>query len=137
MDPDSTDTQQILADIQKAVDRGSIKLPSDRQQAPLVQELSSRTIPVIEIHVTGQVSETVLRQTADQLADGLREVDGISGVDYAFYRFFLCWSFYYTDGHGHVLGNLVWYLDVTDIATLPLCRRTRCQKAFPQDSCYG
>ena len=81
MDPDAADTQQIFADIQKAVDRGSIKLPSDLLQAPLVQELSTRTIPVIEIHVTGKASETVLRQTADQLADGLREVDGISGVD--------------------------------------------------------
>lgn len=81
MDPDAKDTQQIFADIQKAVDRGSIKLPSDLLQAPLVQELSTRTIPVIEIHVTGNASETVLRQTADQLADGLREVDGISGVD--------------------------------------------------------
>ena len=81
MDPDATDTRQIFADIQKAVDRGSTKLPTDLLQAPLVQELSTRTIPVVEIHVTGTVPEMVLRQTADQLADGLREVDGISGVD--------------------------------------------------------
>ena len=81
MDPDARDTRQIFADIQKAVDRGSIKLPNDLLQAPLVQELSTRTIPVVEIHVTGKVSEMLLRQTADQLADGLREVDGISGVD--------------------------------------------------------
>jgi multidrug efflux pump subunit AcrB len=81
MDPDSKDTQQIFADIQKAVDRGATKLPTDLLQAPLVQELSTRTIPVVEIHVTGNVSEMLLRQTANQLADGLRGVDGISGVD--------------------------------------------------------
>jgi multidrug efflux pump subunit AcrB len=81
MDPDAKNTRQILADIQKAVDRGSVKLPGDLLQAPLVQELSTRTIPVVEIHVTGTVPEMLLRQTADQLADGLREVDGISGVD--------------------------------------------------------
>jgi multidrug efflux pump subunit AcrB len=81
MDPDATNTRQILADIQKAVDRGSVKLPNDLLQAPLVQELSTRTIPVVEIHVTGTVPELLLRQTADQLADGLREVDGVSGVD--------------------------------------------------------
>ncbi len=81
MDPDAKDTRQILADIQKAVDRGSVKLPTDLIQAPLVQELSTRTIPVVEIHVTGTVPEALLRQTADQLADGLREVDGVSGVD--------------------------------------------------------
>jgi len=81
MDPDAKDTRQISADIQKAVDRGSVKLPTDLIQAPLIQELSTRTIPVVEIHVTGTVPELLLRQTADQLADGLREVRGISGVD--------------------------------------------------------
>ena len=81
MDPNARETRQILADIQKAVDRGSIKLPNDLLQTPLVQELSTRTIPVVEIHITGAVSEMQLRRTADQLADGLREVEGISGVD--------------------------------------------------------
>ena len=81
IDPDTKDTRQILADIQKAVDRGSVELPNDLLQAPLVQELSTRTIPVVEIHVTGRVPEIQLRQTADQLADGLREVNGVSGVD--------------------------------------------------------
>ena len=80
MDPDAKNTRQIFADIQKAVDRGSIKLPTDLLQAPLVQELSTRTIPVVEIHVTGKVPEILLRQAADQLADGLREVNGIAGV---------------------------------------------------------
>ena len=86
MDPNAGETRQILADIQKAVDRGSTKLPNDLLQAPLVQEMSTRTIPVVEIHVTGAVSELLLRRTADQLADGLREVEGISGVDKVGYR---------------------------------------------------
>ena len=68
MDPDADDPKQILADIQKAVDRGAAELPSDLLQTPLVEELSTRTIPVIEIHVTGDVPEKLLRQTAKQLA---------------------------------------------------------------------
>jgi multidrug efflux pump subunit AcrB len=86
IDPDARDTRKILADIQKAVDRRSTELPSDLLQDPLVEELSTRTIPVIDIHVTGKVPELLLRQTADQLADGLREVVGVSGVDKIGYR---------------------------------------------------
>jgi multidrug efflux pump subunit AcrB len=86
MDPDVKDTRRIFADIQKAVDRGSTKLPTDLLQAPLVEQMSTRTIPVIEIHVTGNVPEMLLRQTSDQIADGLREVKGISGVDKVAYR---------------------------------------------------
>ena len=48
MDPDSKDTQQIFADIQKAVDRGATKLPTDLLQAPMVQELSTRTIRLLK-----------------------------------------------------------------------------------------
>lgn len=86
IDPDAKDLQQIRADIQKAVDRGSSKLPTDLLQNPTVEEMSTRKIPVIEVHVTGRVPEALLRQTADTIADGLREVEGISGVDKIGYR---------------------------------------------------
>ena len=86
MDPDAPDPGDILADIQKAVDRGATELPADLLQAPLVEEMSSRTVPVMEVHVTGAVPEECLRRTADQLADELREVDGVAGVDKVGFR---------------------------------------------------
>ena len=75
IDPDATDTRQILADIQKAVDRGSVKLPSDLLQAPLVQELSTRTIPVVEIHVTGAVPEMVQSKRVSRMLETMRMPD--------------------------------------------------------------
>jgi multidrug efflux pump subunit AcrB len=86
MDPDAENPRQIRADIQKAVDRATSELPTDLLQDPVVEELSTRTIPVVNIHVAGKVPESLLRQAAEQLADGLREVEGIAGVDKVGYR---------------------------------------------------
>lgn len=86
LDPDAEDTEEILADLQKAVDRAAAELPDDLPRKPLVDELSSTQVPVMEIHVTGQVSEEALRRTARQLSDGLREVAGVAGVEKVGYR---------------------------------------------------
>ncbi len=86
LDPDAEDPEGILADVQKAVDRASAELPADLPKKPLVEELSSTVVPVMEIHVTGAVSEEALRRTARQLEDSLREVQGVAGVDKVGYR---------------------------------------------------
>ena len=86
MDPDATDQEKIFSDIQKAVDRASAKLPGDLPSKPLVEELSSSRVPVMEIHVSGDVPEETLRRTARMLERGLRDVRGIAGVDRNGYR---------------------------------------------------
>ena len=86
MDPDTKDPAAILADIQKAVDRAGANLPDDLPRKPLVEEMSSTKIPVMEIHVTGTVPEETLRRVVRQLEDGLRGVKGIGGVDKLGYR---------------------------------------------------
>jgi multidrug efflux pump subunit AcrB len=48
--------------------------------------MSSTKIPVMEIHVTGSVSEETLRRVVRQLEDGLRAVQGVSGVEKVGYR---------------------------------------------------
>ncbi|MCP4657518.1 MAG: efflux RND transporter permease subunit, partial [bacterium] len=68
------------------VDRAAAGLPHDLPQKPLVDEMSSSKLPVMEIHVTGSVPEETLRRTARQLEAGLREVEGIAGVDKVGYR---------------------------------------------------
>ncbi len=80
MDSDIADTRQIEADIQKAVDRAASKLPQDLPQKPLVERLSTTSVPVVEIYVTGDVFEEELRFVAQKLSDGLREIEGIGGV---------------------------------------------------------
>ena len=64
---------------EREVDRAAGELPADLPQKPRVEELSSAKVPVMEIHVSGEVSEEALRRTARQLEDGLREVPGIAG----------------------------------------------------------
>jgi multidrug efflux pump subunit AcrB len=86
MDPDQQDHSRILADIRKAVDRAYSNLPADLPQKPQVEEMSSTKIPVMEVHVTGSVSEETLRRVARQLEDGLRAVEGVGGVEKVGYR---------------------------------------------------
>jgi multidrug efflux pump subunit AcrB len=86
LEPDAENPEQIIADIQKAVDRAATQLPKDLPQKPLVEKISSTKIPVVEVHVTGDVAEETLRYTARQLANGLREVTGIAGVEKIGYR---------------------------------------------------
>ncbi len=86
LDPDVKDKSQVLADIQKAVDRAGSRLPPDLLERPLVEEMSTLKVPVMELHLTGQVPESVLRASARRLADALRETSGIAGVEKVGYR---------------------------------------------------
>jgi multidrug efflux pump subunit AcrB len=78
--------QDIMRDIQQAVDRAAARLPNDLLEKPLVEEISTLVTPVMEVHVTGNVPEALLRDVARNLADGLREVDGIASVEKHGYR---------------------------------------------------
>ena len=86
LDQDEEDHSQIVADIQKAVDRAASRLPSDLSVKPLVEELSSTRVPVMELCLFGDVPEVTLRQVAKKLERGLRDVEGVAGVDLIGYR---------------------------------------------------
>ncbi len=86
LDPDVEDKRRVLADIQKAVDRAGSRLPADLLERPLVEEMSTLKLPVLELHLTGQVPEAVLRASARRLADALREEAGVAGVEKVGYR---------------------------------------------------
>lgn len=82
----AVDKQQIMRDIQQAVDRAAARLPNDLLEKPLVEEMSTLATPVMEVHVTGDVPEALLRDVARNVTDGLREVDGISSIEKVGYR---------------------------------------------------
>lgn len=86
LDPDYKNITKLLANIQKAVDRAQGLLPSDLQQKPLVQELGTDNLPAIEVHITGAVSEKLLRAQARQWQQKLRMLPGVSGVEKIGYR---------------------------------------------------
>ncbi len=86
LDPEQDDLQKTINEIQKAVDRAATRLPADLQEKPLLEELSSLKFPIMEVHIVGAVPEAILRQTARQLTDGLREIKGIAGIEKIGYR---------------------------------------------------
>lgn len=86
LDPDVNDPKKVIQDIQKAVDRAAVKLPGDLTARPAVEELSSAQVPVMELHISGNVPENTLRKTAKKLQRGLRELRGVAAVDLTGYR---------------------------------------------------
>lgn len=86
LDLDAADKQDIMRDIQRAVDRANARLPQDLIERPVIDEMSTLKTPIMEVHVVGDVPEEVLRTTARKLADALREVEGIASVQKVGYR---------------------------------------------------
>ncbi|CAA0109057.1 Efflux pump membrane transporter BepE [Halioglobus japonicus] len=82
----TADKQDIMRDIQQAVDRAATRLPNDLLEKPLVESLSAAVTPIMEVHVTGDVPEALLRDVARNVGDGLREVEGIASVEKLGYR---------------------------------------------------
>lgn len=82
----AVEKHQIMRDIQQAVDRAAARLPPDLLERPQVEELSTLTTPIMELHVTGDVPESMLRSTARNVADGLREVQGVANIEKIGYR---------------------------------------------------
>jgi multidrug efflux pump subunit AcrB len=86
LDLDAVEKHELMRDIQQAVDRAAARLPADLLERPLVEELSTLTTPIMELHVTGNVPEELLRSSARNLADGLREVRGVASIEKIGYR---------------------------------------------------
>ncbi|MFK8048435.1 MAG: efflux RND transporter permease subunit [Halioglobus sp.] len=86
LDLDETEKLVLMRDIQQAVDRAVVRLPNDLLEKPLVEEISTLVTPIMEVHITGDVPESMLRDVARNLSDGLREVDGIASVEKIGYR---------------------------------------------------
>jgi len=85
-DLDDEDGERAVSRLREAVDRARSRLPTDLLEDPEVRELSSGELPVAQLHVTtdaGEVHEEVLRQTADLIAAGARELAGVGEVDTA------------------------------------------------------
>ena len=78
LDPDHKNPDKVVRDIQRAVDRVR-DLPEDAE-VPEVEELSTREIPVIEVSLSGELSEAELQKYAEVLESRLEEIEGLSKV---------------------------------------------------------
>ncbi|MGD2278688.1 MAG: efflux RND transporter permease subunit, partial [Candidatus Omnitrophota bacterium] len=85
LDPDERDKQKVIRDIQNAVERVK-DLPRDIEEDPVVTELTSTLYPIIEVSLSGKMTEHQLQRYADALEDELEDIDGVGRVDKSGYR---------------------------------------------------
>ena len=84
IDPDESNKQKVIRDIQSAVDRVK-DLPKDVED-PIVTEVTSKQYPIIEVTLSGEVTEHKLREYADNLEDVLEDIKGVAKVQKDGYR---------------------------------------------------
>lgn len=80
IDIDGTDSDEVVSDIQKAVQRASGKLPPEVTESPLVLEIDAKEIPVLELALIGDNQNRRRDILADQLQDEIEDVKGVSSV---------------------------------------------------------
>lgn len=78
LDPGVYDKKKVITDIQRAVDR--VKTLPSGVEDPEVIELATREFPVLEISLSGVVSEEVRRQYAEDLEEELLDLKGVAQV---------------------------------------------------------
>ncbi|MEA3560198.1 MAG: efflux RND transporter permease subunit, partial [Candidatus Omnitrophota bacterium] len=86
IDPDESgkQKQKIMRDVRNAVDR--VKgLPRDVDD-PLVTEVEIKQYPVIEVSLSGEMTERQLQRYADRLEDILEDINGVARIRKSGYR---------------------------------------------------
>ncbi|MFH1782746.1 MAG: efflux RND transporter permease subunit, partial [Candidatus Omnitrophota bacterium] len=85
LDPDERDKKKVVNDIKSAVDRVK-DLPKDIYEDPTVIEITSKQYPIIEVSLSGEMSERRLQYYADGLEDLLEDIEGVAKVNKSGYR---------------------------------------------------
>ncbi len=84
IDPDESNKQKVVRDIQSAVDKVK-NLPKDVDD-PVVTEITSKQYPIIEVSLSGNMTEEALRKHADNLEDSLEDIKGVARISKSGYR---------------------------------------------------
>lgn len=78
LDPDSSNRDEIVNDVQFAVDQAV--LPDDLPSDPYVLEIDGAVFPVIQLAVSAPISELKLQRLGDEIKDDLLTIKGIARV---------------------------------------------------------
>ena len=79
LDPDASDIGKVKTDVRDAVSRVT-DLPPEVDEAPLVTEIKTSGIPIIEVGLTGDLPYRDLRELARRFEKKLLTVPGVSSV---------------------------------------------------------
>jgi len=85
IDPDEPNKQKVIRDVETAVDRVK-DLPKDITEDPVVTEVSSKQYPVIEVSLSGDMTEKKLQHYADALEDEIEDIEGVARITKSGYR---------------------------------------------------
>ncbi len=85
LDSESGDMEKTKNDIRDAVQRVS-DLPDSIQENPLIEELKTSDMPVLELSISGSIPELELRKYARDLESRIKETSGVSSVSKIGYR---------------------------------------------------
>ena len=78
LDPDSNNRDQIVNDVQMAVDQAV--LPDDLPVQPHVLEIDGSVFPIIQLAISSNVTELELKRLGDRIKDDLLAIRGIAKV---------------------------------------------------------
>ena len=82
---DVKNKSKVVDDIQKAVDRVR-GLPDEVVDDPIVTEITSGEIPVIQVALSGKIDEIKLQNYVEDLEDILEDIEGVSSVNRSGWR---------------------------------------------------
>lgn len=80
VDIDRYDVEEVVSDLQRAVDRAP-NLPADLDSPPDFVEMKSSEFPIIELVVVGGEHSRQRNEIADELKEELEDVNGVKGVE--------------------------------------------------------
>lgn len=79
IEPNAKNKNKIVNEIQRAVDRVN-DLPDDAED-PVVDEIDTGEIPIIQVSMSGDVDEHTLRHYAEALEDKLIDIPAVSSIN--------------------------------------------------------
>src|SRR3989338_1048311 len=85
IEPDEPDKKKVINDIESAVDRVK-DLPKDINEDPVVTEITTKQYAIIEVSLSGEISERELQYYADSLEDELEDIEGVARIVKSGYR---------------------------------------------------
>jgi multidrug efflux pump subunit AcrB len=85
VDIDRPDADEIINDIQRAVQRSSARLPEELLEDPQVLELNAKEIPVIEVALTGDNTGRAREAFAKIMQKRLEDITGVASIQLSGY----------------------------------------------------
>lgn len=85
IDADEKNLEDIKDEVFRAIEQTS-DLPTEIDGKPVIEEINSNNVSVIEIAVTGDVKERELRKVAKSLQEDISEIDGVGKIQKVGYR---------------------------------------------------